>query len=189
MALSLSDAVVIHTAAMGHLIPVGDRHPQRPTFLAPTAVVCGDVAFGPGSSVWFGAVIRADINRIVLGAACNVQDVACIHVSKKRPAILGDRVSMGHGAIVHACAVGSGTLVGMGSRVLDGADIGEGCLIAAGCVVPEGMVVPPHHLVAGVPGRVIKELGADLRERIGRIAGDYLAYQELYPGILAAAQA
>jgi carbonic anhydrase/acetyltransferase-like protein (isoleucine patch superfamily) len=174
---------------MGHLIPAGGKIPQRPAFLAPTAVVCGDVAFGPGCSVWFGAVIRADINRIVLGAACNVQDVACIHVSRKLPAILGDRVSMGHAAIVHACTIGSGTLVGMGSRVLDGAVVGEGCLIAAGCVVPEGLTVPPGHLVAGVPGRVVKPLSSELQARIGRIAGDYEAYQALYPEIQAAALA
>ena len=94
---------------------------------------------------------------------------------------------MGHGAIAHACTVGEGCLIGMGSRVLDGAVLGRGVLVAAGAVVPEGMVVPDHHLVAGVPGRVIKELSPELRERIARINGDYVAYQQMYPTIMAAA--
>jgi carbonic anhydrase/acetyltransferase-like protein (isoleucine patch superfamily) len=171
------------------VVPAGDKHPQLPRFLAPNATLVGDVRFGPDCSVWFGAVLRGDINPVVLGARCNVQDNCVLHVSRKLGCHLADEVSMGHLAICHACTIGRGTLVGMGAKVLDGAVVGEGCLIAAGCVVPEGMQVPPFHLVAGVPGRVIKPLGPEIRERIGRIAGDYVAYQELYPAILAAAQA
>ena len=158
--------------------------PQRPQFLAENATLVGDVRFGPECSVWFGAVLRADINPIILGARCNVQDLCVLHVSRKLPCILGDEVSMGHAAIAHACTVGRGSLLGMGSRVLDGAVLGEGVLVAAGCVVPEGLQVPDHHLIAGVPGRVIKPLGAEIRARIGRIAGDYVAYQTLYPQIM-----
>jgi carbonic anhydrase/acetyltransferase-like protein (isoleucine patch superfamily) len=167
------------------LYPLPHATPQLPAFLAPNASVIGDVRFGPNCSVWFGAVLRGDINYISLGAQCNVQDLCVLHVSKKLPCILHDQVSMGHGAIAHACTVGSGTLLGMGSRVLDGAEIGQGVLVAAGCVVPEGMPVPDHHLIAGVPGRVIKSLSGELRERIGRIAGDYVAYQKLYSDIMA----
>jgi carbonic anhydrase/acetyltransferase-like protein (isoleucine patch superfamily) len=172
---------------MSTVIPIGAKRPQLPAFLAPTAALIGDVRFGPDCSVWFGAVLRGDINHIALGARCNVQDNCVLHVSRKLPCILGDEVSLGHGAIAHACTIGDGTLLGMGSRVLDGAQVGRGVLVAAGCVVPEGMVVPDGHLIAGVPGRVIKPLGDEIRARIGRIAGDYVAYQQLYPDIVAAA--
>jgi carbonic anhydrase/acetyltransferase-like protein (isoleucine patch superfamily) len=170
---------------MSVIVPVNGVRPQLPRFLAPNATLVGDVRFGPDCSVWFGAVLRGDIQPVVLGARCNVQDLCCLHVSRRQGCSLADEVSMGHQAICHACTVGAGTLVGMGARVLDGARIGAGCLVAAGCVVPEGMEVPPHHLVAGVPGRIVKPLGAEMRERIGRIAGDYVAYQQLYPAILA----
>lgn len=167
------------------ILPINGLTPQLPRFLAGNATLIGDVRFGPDCSVWFGAVLRADINSITLGARCNVQDNCVLHVSRRLPCVLADEVSMGHGAIAHACTIGSGTLVGMGSRVLDGAVIGARVLIAAGAVVPEGMSVPDGHLVAGVPARVIKPVSADLQTRIGRIAGDYVAYQELYPSILA----
>ena len=171
------------------VLPVNGIHPQLPAFLAPNATLVGDVRFGPGCSVWFGAVLRGDINPVILGARCNVQDTCVLHVSRKLPCVLGDEVSMGHGAIAHACTVGDGALLGTGSRVLDGALIGKGVLVAAGCVVGEGMTVPDHHLIAGVPGRVIKPLAPELRERIGRIAGDYVTYQQLYPDIITMAQA
>jgi len=172
---------------MPTILSVAGRAPQLPAFLAPNATLVGDVRFGPECSVWFGSVLRADINHIALGAACNVQDNCVLHVSRRLPCILGDRVSLGHGVIAHACTVGDGTLLGMGCRVLDGAVIGAGVLVAAGCVVPEGLAVPDHHLIAGVPGRVVKPLGAELRERVARVAGDYVAYQQLYPSIIAAA--
>ncbi|MFW5845678.1 MAG: gamma carbonic anhydrase family protein [Planctomycetota bacterium] len=165
---------------MATIVPVAGQHPQLPAFCAPNASLIGDVRFGPDCSVWFGAVLRGDIASVILGARCNVQDNCVLHVCKDMPCILGERVSMGHQAIAHACTIGDGCLLGMGSRVLDGAKLGEGVLVAAGCVVKEGMVVPPHHLVAGVPGKVIRPLTAEQRERIGRIAGDYVAYQQLY---------
>jgi carbonic anhydrase/acetyltransferase-like protein (isoleucine patch superfamily) len=169
------------------ILPINGVSPQLPRFLAPNATLIGDITFGVDCSVWFGAVIRADINRIVFGDRCNVQDTCVVHLSQRLPCLLGDEVSMGHGAIAHACTVGHGTLLGMGSRVLDGARIGERCLIAAGCVVPEGLEVPDGHLVAGVPGKVIKPLAGGIVERIGRIAGDYVAYQQLYPALVAEA--
>ena len=173
---------------MPSIIPINGVDPQRPAFLAPTATLIGDVRFGADCSVWFGAVIRGDINHIALGDHANVQDNCVLHVSQRRPCIIGARTSLGHAAIAHACTVGEDCLLGIQSSVLDGAVIGDGCLIAAGCVVPEGMEVPPDHLVAGLPGRVIKPLKPELRERIRKINGDYLAYQQLYPQILAEAQ-
>ena len=171
------------------VLPINGVSPQIPAFLAPNATIIGDVRFGPECSVWFGAVVRADINRIEFGARCNVQDLCVVHLSRKLPCLFGDEVSMGHGAIAHACTIGAGTLLGMGSRVLDGARLGARCLVAAGCVVPEGMEVPDGHLVAGVPGKVVKPLAGAIVERIGRIAGDYVAYQRLYPSIAAEAGA
>ncbi len=170
------------------VLSVNGIAPQLPEFLAPNATLVGDVRFGTGCSVWFGAVLRGDINAVILGERCNVQDLCVLHVSRALPCVLGRAVSMGHGAIAHACTVGDGALLGMGSRVLDGAQLGDGVLVAAGCVVGERMQVPAHHLVAGVPGRVVKELSGELRARIARIAGDYVAYQQLYPQLLAEAR-
>jgi carbonic anhydrase/acetyltransferase-like protein (isoleucine patch superfamily) len=166
------------------ILAVGDRSPQLPAFLAPNASLVGDVRFGPDCSVWFGAVLRGDLQPVILGASCNVQDNCVLHVSRSQACRLGDRVSLGHAAIAHACTIGDGCLLGMGCRVLDGAILGEGVLVAAGCVVPEGLEVPPHHLVAGLPGCIKGPLRPELRERIGRIAGDYVAYQQLYPSLL-----
>ena len=174
---------------MAIVLPINGIHPQMPAFLAPNATLIGDVRFGPECSVWFGAVLRGDINHIAIGARSNIQDLCCLHVTKKLPCLIGEAVSFGHGAIAHGCTIGNGTLLGMGSKVLDRAVIGAGCLVAAGCVVPEGMEVPDGHLVAGVPGRVIKPIAGEIRERIARVAGDYVAYQQLYPTLLAEASA
>jgi len=170
----------------GGLFPVGDLMPQRPAFLAPTAALVGDVRFGRDCSVWFGAVLRGDINHVALGDGANVQDNCVVHVSQKRPCVIGARTSLGHLAVAHACTVGDDCLLGIGSAVLDGATVGDGCLVAAGCVVTEGSEVPPGHVVAGIPGKVIKPIPAELRERVERIAGNYVEYQKLYPEILAA---
>lgn len=173
---------------MPTILPIDGIEPQRPAFLAPTATLIGDVRFGNECSVWFGAVLRGDINHIVLGDRANVQDNCVLHVSKRRPCLIGARSSLGHCAVAHACTIGEDCLLGIHCSVLDGAMVGNGCLIAAGCVVPEGSEIPPDSLVAGTPGRVIKTLKPELRERIRRINGDYVAYQQLYPSILAAAR-
>lgn len=174
---------------MATIVPVGDLVPQRPAFLAPNATLVGDVRFGSECSVWFNAVLRGDINHVALGDRSNVQDNCVLHVSQRRPCIIGNRTSMGHSAIAHACIVGDDCLLGMQSAVLDGAEIGDGCLVAAGCVVPEGMVVPANHLVAGLPGKVRGPLRGETAERVRKINGDYVAYQQLYPQILAEALA
>ncbi|MDA3962155.1 MAG: gamma carbonic anhydrase family protein [Planctomycetota bacterium] len=174
---------------MATIIPVNGIQPQVPDFLAPTATLVGDVRMGAECSVWFGAVLRGDINYVELGDRANVQDNCVLHVSQARPCVIGARTSLGHCAVAHACVVGEDCLLGMNSVVLDGAVVGDGCLVAAGCVVSEGMHVPPNHLVAGLPGRIIKPLKPELQARIRKINGDYVAYQQLYPEILAAAQA
>ena len=170
---------------MPTVLPINGVAPQLPQFLAPNATLVGDVRFGADCSIWFGAVVRADINYIQFGDRSNVQDNCVVHLSKARPCIIGDEVSLGHGAIAHACEIGDGCLIGMNAVVLDGAHIGAGSLVAAGSVVSEGMEVPPGHLVAGSPARVVKPLRPELRERIARIGGDYVRHQQLYPSIVA----
>jgi len=169
---------------MACIFPINGKDPQRPAFLAPNATLVGDVRFGKECSIWFGAVLRGDINYISLGDQCNVQDNCVLHVSKNLPCILGNGVSMGHQATAHACTVNDHCLLGMGSRVLDGAELGTGVLVAAGCVVPEGMQVPDHHLIAGVPGRIIKALNPDVQEKLRQLSLSYVAYQEMYPELI-----
>jgi carbonic anhydrase/acetyltransferase-like protein (isoleucine patch superfamily) len=124
------------------------------TWLAPGAVLVGDVAVGAESSVWFGAVIRADLERIAIGRRCNVQDGAVLHSDPGLPIVLGDGVSVGHGAVLHGCEIGDDVLVGMRATVLNGASIGAGSIVAAGAVILENTIVAPRTLVAGVPGKV-----------------------------------
>ena len=125
-------------------------------YLADTARVVGDVTIGDGSSLWYGAVVRGDVAAVTIGQRCNVQDNATIHCDAGRPNVLGDRVSVGHNAVVHGVAVGDGSLVGMGARLLGGSVVGRGCLIAAGAVVPPGLTVPDGMLAVGVPARVTR---------------------------------
>lgn len=174
---------------MGLIVPFKGMQPQMPALLAPNATLVGDVRFGPDCSVWFGAVLRGDIAFIQLGARCNVQDNCTIHVNASTPCVFEDDVGMGHNATAHACHVESGSLIGMGARVLDGARIGSGSLVAANCVVPEGMQVPPGSLVAGLPGRVVKPLRAELIQRIQRINRDYVDLQQAYGDVMRAVDA
>jgi carbonic anhydrase/acetyltransferase-like protein (isoleucine patch superfamily) len=128
-------------------------------WLAPGAVVVGDVEIGQDSSLWYGVVARGDVHSIRIGARTNVQDNSVLHVTKGRFAcILGDEVTVGHRAVVHGCTVRDGALVGIGAVVLDGVVVGEGALIGAGCVVAPGTTIPPKSLVLGVPGRVVRSL-------------------------------
>lgn len=127
-------------------------------FVAPSADIIGDVSLGEESSVWYGAVLRGDINRIIVGRGSNVQDNAVIHLADDYPAIVGDWVTIGHGAIVHACEIEDECLIGMGSIILDGAVIGPRSLIGAGAVVTQGTIIPPGSLVIGSPGRVVRQL-------------------------------
>lgn len=123
-------------------------------FVAPTAVLAGDVILEEGSSVWYGAVLRADTGRIRVGKDSNVQDNAVLHTGPDLDVVIGNRVSIGHSAVVHGCTVGDDCLIGMHATVLNGAVLGQGSLIAAGALVTENTVIPPHSLVMGVPGKV-----------------------------------
>lgn len=143
-------------------------------YIAKGAVVLGDVTLGDNSSVWYNAVIRGDINRIVIGHSTNVQDNAVLHLSDDFPCILGNYVTVGHSAIVHACSVGDESLVGMGAVILDGAEIGEQCLIGARALVVGGMKIPPGSLVLGSPARVVKQLSPEERTNLKHWATKYV---------------
>ena len=134
-------------------------------FIARTATVIGDVKLGEHSSVWYGAVLRGDINRIVVGHHSNVQDNAVLHLADDYPCILGNWVTVGHGAIVHACKVGDECLVGMGAVILDGAVIGKQSIIGAKALVTQGTKIPPGSLVLGAPAKVVRKLSK--KERAG----------------------
>lgn len=132
------------------------------TFIASNAIVVGDVNLADDVSVWYGAVLRADVGWIRVGRGSNIQDLACIHMtSGTSNSEIGEEVTIGHGAIVHGAKIGDGALIGMGSILLDNADIGSECVIAAGAIVPPRMIVPPRSLVRGQPARVIRELRED----------------------------
>jgi carbonic anhydrase/acetyltransferase-like protein (isoleucine patch superfamily) len=126
----------------------------------------GDVTLGPRASVWYGTVVRGDMDRIVIGEATNLQDGTIVHVDAGRPALIGARVGVGHRAILHGCTVDDECLIGMGSVLLNGVHIGTGSVVAAGAVLREGMVVPPGSVVMGVPGRVVRPVDEGLRVRI-----------------------
>lgn len=147
---------------------IGGKDPQVDdgAFAAPTSVVIGEVTLHAGASVWYGAVLRADCGPIVIGADSNVQDNCTLHVDPGFPISVGERVSIGHNAVVHGATVEDDCLIGMGATVLNGAVIGAGSLVAAQALVPQGMQVPPGSLVAGVPAKVKRELTPEEREVI-----------------------
>jgi carbonic anhydrase/acetyltransferase-like protein (isoleucine patch superfamily) len=157
--------------SLGDAVP----HIHPSAWVAPGAVVVGDVTIGRDASVWYGAVLRADEAAIVVGARCNIQDLCCLHADPDEPAVLEDGVSLGHRAVVHGAYVEAGTLIGLGAIVLGRARIGAGCLIAAGAVVPPEAVIPAGVLVAGVPGRVIRELTESDRRLFADTAERYVS--------------
>ena len=134
-------------------------------YLARTAIVLGDVTLGDHSSVWYNAVLRGDINRIEVGHHSNIQDNAVIHLADDFPCLIGNWVTVGHSAVVHACTVGDESLIGIGAVVLDGATIGRQCLIGAKALVTPGTVIPDGSMVFGSPGKVVRILSD--RERDG----------------------
>ena len=146
---------------MAMIIPFGGKTPSiaPDAFVAPTAVIIGDVTVGPEASIWFGAVLRGDDpdNGIVVGARTSVQDNCVIHVAWK-PTVIGADCTIGHGAIFESCIIGDGTVVGMNAVILQDAEIGEQCVVAAGAVIREGEKIPPRSLVAGVPAKIRKTL-------------------------------
>lgn len=143
-------------------------------WLAPTATVIGDATVNSQASVFYGAVVRADMDRIVLGAGSNLQDNVVVHTDYGFPTWIGSGVSVGHAAVVHGCTVEDDCLIGMNATILNGARIGAGSLVAAGTVVLEGTVIPPRSLVAGVPGKVRRQLSDAESDRVVANAQIYL---------------
>ena len=153
--------------------------PQAPPhgkfWVAPNATVIGSVEIGEDASIWFGAVIRGDLDLIRIGAGCNIQDGAVLHTDPGFTLTLGKDCSVGHLAMVHGCTIGSGSLVGIGAIVLNGATIGEESLIGAATLVPEGKAYPPRSLILGSPGRVVRAL---TDEDVARLRKTALGYQQ-----------
>ncbi|QKW10590.1 gamma carbonic anhydrase family protein [Streptomyces sp. NA04227] len=147
---------------------MGGREPQvhESAFTAPTSVVIGEVTLHEGASAWYHAVLRGDGGPIVIGAGSNIQDNCTVHADPGFPVTVGERVTVGHNAVLHGCTVGDDCLVGMGSTVLNGAAIGAGSLVAAHALVPQGMRIPPGSLVAGVPAKVRRPLTDEERELV-----------------------
>jgi carbonic anhydrase/acetyltransferase-like protein (isoleucine patch superfamily) len=150
----------------------------RGVYVARSAVVVGDVTLGDHSSVWYNAVLRGDINRIVLGVGTNIQDNAVVHLADEYPCLLGDYVTVGHSAVVHACTIGNEVLVGMGAIVLDGAEVGDQCLIGAKALVVGGMKIPAGSLVLGAPAKVVRALQPEERAGLRYWAEKYVKNAE-----------
>ena len=149
-------------------------------YLAPGAIVTGDVLLSPGVNIWFGSVIRGDLARITLGPRVNIQDGSIIHTDYNAPQDIEEGVVVGHGAILHGRRIGRDTLVGIGARLLTDCEIGEECLIAAGTVVTEKRRIPAHSVVMGVPGKVIREIRPEELERTRSICAHYLELAQRY---------
>jgi carbonic anhydrase/acetyltransferase-like protein (isoleucine patch superfamily) len=127
-------------------------------WIAPTAVLVGDIVVGPEVGIWFGVVARGDIETITIGARSNVQENCVLHTDTGYPLVIGNNCTIGHGAIIHGCSIGDNTLIGMGATVLNGARIGKNCLIGANALITEGKEIPDNSMVVGAPGKVIRQI-------------------------------
>lgn len=158
------------------MIQLGEHRPQvdDSAWIAPNATVIGRVRLGEQVGIWYSAVLRGDLEDIEIGARTNIQDGCVLHADPGFPLTVGTGVSVGHNAILHGCTVGDDVLVGMGATVLNGAVIGAGSLIAANALIPENAQIPPGSLVAGVPGKIRRELGEAELDRIRLNAAVYL---------------
>ena len=154
----------------------------KDVYIAESAQVIGEVAIGDHSSIWPNAVLRADIEPIRIGKCSSIQDGVLIHVNWNLPAVVGDYVTVGHGAIIHGCKIANNCLIGMGAIILDGAEIGKNCLIGAGSLIPEGKIIPEGSLVLGVPGRVVRKLNSKEIKKLKDAALEYLDFAKRFKG-------
>jgi len=152
----------------------------REAWVAPNATLTGRVTLGARASVWFGCVLRGDLEPIVIGDETNVQDLTVVHVDRGCPAVVGNRVTIGHRAVIHGCSIEDDAVIGMGAVVLSGSRVGRGALVAAGAVVREGFDVPPGAIAVGVPAVIRGEVGPDLRERFREGLASYLRLASRY---------
>lgn len=174
--------------ALGPLVlPLEGRVPEiaDTAFLAPGAVIIGAVTLGEGTSIWYGCILRGDSGTITVGRQVNIQDGSILHADPGFPTVLGDRVSLGHGAIVHGATVEPDSLIGMRATVLNGARIGSGSLVAAGALVRPGTDIPPGSLVAGVPAVVRRPVTDEERAMTARTTDAYLRHAAAHSAMIA----
>lgn len=167
------------------IVPYRDHQPdiEQAAYIAPSADIVGNVVLGAECTIWFNATVRGDMARITIGGGTNIQDNAVVHVNDGMPTVIGEAVTVGHGAIIHACTIGDRCLVGMGAIILDEAVIGEECLVAAGALVPPRKQFPPRSLIVGSPAKVARSLTdrevTDLQEN----ARHYVQYGKEYASL------
>lgn len=160
---------------------------EQNCFVAPSASLIGDLHIGEESSIWYGVVIRADVNHIRLGKRVNIQDLSMLHVTHKsarnplgNPTILGDDVTIGHMVMLHGCTIEDACLIGMKSTILDGAVIGKESIVGAGSLVTKGKIFPPRSLIMGSPAKVVRELSEEEVASLYKSATDYVSFKDRY---------
>ena len=163
---------------------LADKKPQLPPkgeyWIAPNAIVAGDVILKPGASIWFGAVVRGDNDPITIGRDTNIHDGSVLHSDPGEPLVIGDGVTVGHMVMLHSCEIGDNTLIGIGAVVLGRAKIGKNCLIGANALITEGKVIPDNSLVMGQPGKVVRELEPGQIEALRASAQHYVQNWKRY---------
>ena len=150
------------------------------TYVAPSAVLIGQVTLEAGANVWFGAVLRGDNEPIIVGENSNIQENSVLHTDAGAPLHIGKNVTIGHSVTLHGCTIGDNSLIGMGSTLLNGAVIGKNCLIGANTLIPEGKVIPDRSLVVGLPGRIVRELTDEEVANLQLSADRYVAQWRRY---------
>lgn len=149
-------------------------------FIAPNAVITGDVKIAKDASIWYGTVIRGDVSPVIIGEHSNVQDLCCLHQSPDAPLIIEDNVTVGHRVTLHSSIIRTGALVGMDSTVLDGAEIGEGAFLGAGSLLTQGKKIPPGMLAMGRPAKVVRDLTEEDKQDMARIQQEYADKAKVY---------
>ncbi|MGQ9557511.1 MAG: gamma carbonic anhydrase family protein [Desulfurispora sp.] len=146
-----------------NLYAFGDHYPrlEHPVYIAPGARIIGRVTLGKGASIWYNTVVRADVDTVTIGSKANIQDNCTLHEDPGFPLVIGEKVSVGHGAVLHGCTIHDLALIGMGAVVLNGAVVGRGAVLAAGSVLPPGKQIPDGHMAMGSPARVVRALSAE----------------------------
>lgn len=169
---------------VSHIRTIMNIHQKVPkaAFVAPNSTVIGGITAGTDAGIWYGAVIRADKDKISIGERSNVQDNCVVHTSSGHPVTIGDDVSVGHGAILHGCTIRNTVLIGMGAIVLNGAVIGSESIIGAGALVAEGKEIPPRSLVLGVPGKIVRQIRDDEVAGILQNASSYVELAREHAG-------
>ena len=159
-------------------------HVAPSAFIAYDATLVGDITVGENASIWYGCVLRADINPIRIGENTNIQDGCVCHVDTgEHSLVIGDNVTVGHNVVLHGCKISDNCLIGMGATVLTGARIGKNCIVGANALVTEGVVIPDNSLVLGMPGKVVKNLSEEQRNAIVESAGHYVKLAALHKKI------